>query len=71
MPGLREINGFAMYVLGFQTGFNSEAEGVAIFSPPLVQLLPTRRSMQSNRGVQAILTRSSLRLFSPLQLPCE
>jgi len=26
--GVRETYGYAMYVLGFQTGFNSEAEGV-------------------------------------------
>ena len=28
LPGVNEIDGFAMYVLGFQTGFNAEAEGV-------------------------------------------
>ncbi len=28
LPGVHEIDGFAQYILGFQTGFNSQAEGV-------------------------------------------
>ena len=28
LPGVREINSYVQYVLGFQTGFNSQFEGV-------------------------------------------
>ncbi len=44
VAGVQEINGYAMYLSGFQTGFNSEAEGIydifEAFGPdPIVQAL--------------------------------